>query len=188
MRLYAKFFIMILVGFVYITNSNGQNIDSLSLNQKANELFKLINENDFHEAAKLFHYPPSYSKNELEKDIAAVSKSLKLFSNEFGNFATIDTILGQQEIVHLSIGGGDIPYWSKYSRYLNMRYSVNFKIEGFGFLIIKYCNIKETLVIREVQYALPRFREGAAQKMQQVMMKLLQMHNQIKNEDSEIEI
>ena len=158
MKIRILIFTSLLLAILLQISSFAQKIDSTKFIDTKNEYFKLLNENDFKKASTLFHYPPSYSKTELENDQNAVSKILKLFSSEFGNFQPYDTLNNISETRYVSIGGGDIPYWSKYTKTIKITYPVNFEKEGFGYIALRYCYINDEWELRDIWYALPNSR------------------------------
>jgi hypothetical protein len=164
---------LILIKFVIIVGLNAQTIDPVSIKKFSDIYFKLVNESKFVDAAKLFHYPPNYSKVELENDISAVSNGLNVLYEEFGHFKAYDTTIVHIQTVHVNIGGGDIPYWSKHPYSYKVYYPVIFEKEGFGFIIFRFCNINDKLEIRDVFYALPKSKENSGSRIQEIMMRMM---------------
>ena len=179
---------VILISSLFVKITSAQEIDSAAIKKLSKDFFTYMNDNNFKEAAKLFHYPPDYSKAELQNDITAVSKLLDLYSSELGNATLKDTTMIPTQIIHVSVGGGDMPYWSKQPTLFSMNYPVIFDKEGFGFVNINFCYINNKCEIREVFYALPQSRDGAELRMRKIMIKMFQLHQQIQTEKASEEI
>jgi len=173
MKIRNIYLISFILTFLLQLNLYGQKIDSIKFVNTKNEYFKLISENNFEKASTLFHYPPSYTKTDLENDQSAVSKILKLFSSEFGNFQPYDTLNNNSETRYASIDGVDIPYWSKYPKTINITYPVKFNKEGFGYITFRYCFINNGWELRDTSYALPISRKDAASRIQEISMKMM---------------
>jgi hypothetical protein len=119
-----------------------------------NKYFYSIEQSDFSGASDLFHYPPSYSQEELIKDKSAVSKFLESLSNSFGQLSNPVTNKAEEKILSLQVGGGNIPYWKKHPKYVSSIYRATFSKFGEGFVTFTICNLSNKYEIREVKYGL----------------------------------
>ncbi|MCL5773104.1 MAG: hypothetical protein M1536_01800 [Firmicutes bacterium] len=146
-----------------------------AIKQIASEYFRLIQNDNFDDAAKLFHYPPEYTKQELANDLRAVSSVLKLFKQEFGQIQAAK--ISSNPDLYYSIGeeGGNVPYWQKHPTSYELTFEVNFEKEGPGYIVIDFCNINNKLEIRIVNYGLPASRPDSKNRIMDVEQKIMKM-------------
>jgi len=117
----------------------------------------------------LFHFPSSYSSAELESDQQAVRDALTVLDKELGRVESQDEISTTSDVVFLSVGGGDLPYWKKHPEFRRFTFKVKFAKEGEGFIFIDICQIEKAPQIRQVHYGLPASYKGARERILAIM-------------------
>lgn len=161
----------------YISCTKKSPFDSKEKEEIAANFIGLIQNNDFSSASKLFHYPSDYSSDQLLEDRVGVSNFLEFFNEEFGAILRSKLTKSPHEFYHVSIFGGDVPYWQKYPKYTSLTYKVEFEKEGEGYLCIHFCDIDNKWEIRMVMYGLPKSLSNSEAKILEIgskMMKMLQ--------------
>jgi len=142
------------------------------LNKQVKLFVNYYNKQDFFSMTNLFHYPQKYTEKELKKDKDGVSKTLKLYFDEFGSILSIEKVNNPPLSYYVSIGGGDIPYWQKYPEVYNTIYAVMFSREGRGYLDFYFCNILGKWKIRHVSYGLPADSPQSQSRIGDIFQKL----------------
>ena len=150
-----------------------QGIDTVSSINITDKFIELYNSNNLGEAVEMFHYPTTYSSNELIMDKSAVKNILNLFHEEFGYFEKDDTTMTGIEVYQVSVGGGDIQYWTKYPYSLTIDIQGTFKNKGSGFISFRICKIKNNPEIREVLFSLPSSNKDAETIIQKIHNKMI---------------
>jgi hypothetical protein len=153
--------------------------------QMNDQFFKVEKVRDFIAASDLFHYPPSYSIEEREIDEKAVISVLDYFSRSFGQIHSYKIPDNSEKYLYLSlsIGGGNLPYWSQNPNFIRTVYQVQFSNDGLGFVIIDTCNISNKCEIRSVHYGLPITKKDCQKRIQEIydgMMEVLKALEQNK--------
>ena len=143
--------------------------------EKATAFINYYNKKDFLGATKIFHYPPNYTAAELNEDKAAISKTLKMYYEEFGKIEHFEKSDMPPLYYFHMIGGGNLPYWQKYSDVYNVNLKVKFSREGEGYVTIVFCNILNKWEIRQVNYGLSADRIDAQTRLNSIKEKWQKM-------------
>jgi hypothetical protein len=134
-----------------------------------------MQESNFDQAAKLFHFPAGYSREERSHDTAAVARMLEFFSAEFGKPNSPHSDHSEARFWNLIAMGGDIPYWQANPTYLQTRFTVKFTKEGDGYVILQFCRIVDKWEIRAAAYGLPADRPDSKARIAQLSQKMMQV-------------
>ena len=137
------------------------------INQINEEFFVYEQNQDFNNAANIFHYPPSYSNAELVKDKTAVKLVLEYFNKSFGRVVTHKIVRAPELNLSLSIGGGNLPYWTNNPRLIKTTYEVQFSNDGKGYVVIDLCKIGKNFEVRAIHYGLPLSRKDTPNRIQE---------------------
>lgn len=167
--------IILLLSSSAFAESNSPNEMFFQIND---QFFKTEQIQDFTNAAELFHYPRSYSLNELDKDKQAVKLILNYFYQSFGKILSYKLLEKAEPYIALAIGGGDASYWAQNPNYIRTVYETQFSNEGQGYVIIDLCKINDKYQIRYVHYGLPISRKDCQKRIQEIysgMMEVLKM-------------
>jgi hypothetical protein len=167
-----KYIEALIFGFftVFLTlNANAMAGNQKDVSLLASKFFSYMNQNNYIEAAKLFHYPPNYTTQDLEKDIKGVSGLLEALKESFGQISRVGVSKTGEKILSLQVGGGDIPYWKQHPQYLTLIFSSYFSKYGDGYITFTICNISKKFEIREVKYGLAATRANSAQLLQEAI-------------------
>ena len=135
----------------------------------------VIQQKDFFGAAKLFHYPPNYSSEELIKDQKGVQQVLELLNSEFGNVNEYKLVKTPEFYYSFLFMGGDILYWKSKPDYLSLLYEVEFSKEKRGFITISFCKINSMSQIRSVSYGLPSSRSDSMERIFEIGKKIYEL-------------
>ncbi|MCI5138738.1 MAG: hypothetical protein D3922_10065 [Candidatus Electrothrix sp. AR1] len=173
----------ILLVFLVIFTANStlaRASDQIEISTLINDFFYHISEKDFIGASKLFHYPPSYAEEKINKDVKDVSIFLEALAYSFGQISEPTIYKGNSKIVSLQIGGGDIPYWKNNPEYLRIVFSVNFSKYGNGYVTLTICNLANKYEIREAKYGLDASVKNSTKLLQEAAghIQLLFKNNQ----------
>lgn len=134
----------------------------------ADTYFDYIIKSDFTNAAKQFHYPPYYTKDQLEKDIKGVSVMLAYIEKEFGEVQSYKINKEKIQISEIYLYGGDFSYWQQHHWIYRINYRVQFKKEGEGFIRITFCDIIEKIQIQQVGYGLILSKPHANERFKEI--------------------
>ena len=121
----------------------------------------------------MFHYPKSYSDDELKKDITAVTKCIELFKNEFGKISNTGISKEKVVIMSLTFGGGTLPYWKKNPNFTSIIYKVNFSNLGIGYITFNITNIENKAEIKDLKYGLSTTRSGGKEALVEKMKSMM---------------
>ncbi len=175
----AIFGILILVVLVSRTSASLPADDAAKLAGRAlaHEVVRLLAAGDFEEVARHCHYPPSYSPEMREKDIAGVADGLRLIFATAGKLSETRLLMEPEEFYFVAIGGGDLAYWQSRSPYHRAEYPYHAMASHFGSAIVKVVILTDgsrpgTEVV-EVNLGLPVVTPGAKGKMIRLSLDLL---------------
>jgi hypothetical protein len=154
---------------MFITNQALAQAPSLTQLQKvSDECLYLIKNGKFKEAVELFHFPPSYTVEEVKKDQDAVKLGLQEMTNLFGIFGSVDLLKEPAVYINIPLGGGDIPYWRKYPKTYKLEYKTEFQNEGSGFIIFQLVDISKKIEIRSISYGLSATAPNVRERMTKI--------------------
>ena len=142
---------------------------------KASQYFKYVKNRDFYNAATLFHFPKHYSQKERKDDVHAVSKTLELFADKFGNILVANLNQTPNPFYHVMTGGGDLRYWQKHPSSIKVIYEVTFEKESKGYVGLSFCNIDGNWEIRQVAYGIPAARSDARARITIIQKEMTQL-------------
>ncbi len=159
-----RFFVLILLMLFLVPTTDvfAKEVNFSQLQAMLVTCMKLIQSADFEGAAMMYHYPPDYSGEELDKDIAAVAESLRIFNEEFGKFGPIKSLEEPTLYVNIHASGGTHTYWDKQEQAFKIELTTEFENYGPGFLIFQVVDIIGTLEIKAIAYGLPVSGESVA--------------------------
>lgn len=130
-------------------------IDQTHLRALTETCIRLLQAGDFRGAALMYHYPPDYSADELEADLAGVAGSLQIFVEDFGQIGTVSFAGTNELFVNIYATGGTHKYWEQYPRSYKYTFKTEFSNYGPGYLVIHIVDIMETLEIKAIAFGLP---------------------------------
>jgi hypothetical protein len=103
---------------------------------------------------ELFHFPPSDSQSQVDKDTKYIAASIKAFREEFGEIKNKKLVSYQKPSQDFRIGVGGVDYWQNHLDFERLTYSVNFSKAGEGYLLFDFCNISSKWQIGFLRFAL----------------------------------
>jgi hypothetical protein len=143
---------------------------------RADQFVAALQRNSFEEAARLFHYPPSYTGEELSRERSGITGFLRTLLAEIGDIDTISRVpLPAGEFLTLGESAGDIPYWSSHpelSKVENVVYRANVKRDGEVYFVVSLIRPVFAWEVRSFTLHLSASRPGAAERMSQLARKL----------------
>ncbi len=167
-RQFAHIYLFVI--FILFVVSSAQAQEEI-LQEKATLFINNYNNKDFFGATRLFHFPQNYTDKKLNEDKDAISKTLKMYFEEFGEITDIEkSDIPPLYYFHM-IGGANLSYWQQYSDVSDIFYKVKFSREGQGYLTIVFCNILDKWEIRQVNYGLSADRLDAQIRMDNINKK-----------------
>jgi len=147
-----------------------------SIFSRGDQLVAELRQNNFDEAAKLFHYPPSYTAEELSSERASVAGFLRTLFGEIGDIATISRVPPPAgRFLTLGESSGDLPYWSSHpelSKTENVTYRAEVKRDGEVYLVVSFIRPMFAWEVRTITFQLAAARPGAAERMAELTRKL----------------
>jgi hypothetical protein len=172
---------ILLIAFFFVQSSlvhgygNFQYQNNDTLDVLISKFNRFLDQSEYVAAAKLFHYPPDYNLNELNKDINMVSASLELITNELG---TINEYIRSDDVelyYDIAVGGGDLKYWEKHPHSVKISFEVEFEKEGTGYCFFNFFKSKDTWKIKKVTFALPASQKKSKDKIYSIILKLMKL-------------
>lgn len=141
---------------------------------------KLLETEDFEGLAMMYHYPPTYTRDELAADLRAVENSLKMFNQEFGRFASVTPLESRDLYVNIYATSGSHAYWDHNENAYKVELETKFRNYGPGYLIFHIVDFVGTLEIKAIAYGLPVSGESVARikKVGEQMLLLKQQREQ----------
>jgi hypothetical protein len=130
---------------ILVACSSGEerSTSNVSAVELANRTVELLIERDLDAVTRLYHYPESFSSNELREDQRGIARSLEILSNEFGDIRSA-TIVKDPTVVYLAGAFSASPeYWgSKPDGGIDrdIAFNVEFSTEPRGIVDIKLFN------------------------------------------------
>jgi hypothetical protein len=150
----------------------GVGADSLAV-----RLLTFIKAKNFANASKMFHYPPGQSATEREADRASVADWLKALTVEIGDLESFGAQPSTQieDVMSISIAGGDVPYWSSRGRLETQvhRFNAVFRKEREARLIVHVMNSGGRQEIRSFHFGVPSTRPNVQDFMTNLARRLL---------------
>lgn len=171
----AMFSVLVLLISLWLTPvAHAARINSNQLEALVVTSLKLILTEDFEGVAMLYHYPPDYTKDQLDADLHAVENSLKIFNEEFGKFGSVAPLDTGDLYVNIYATSASHQYWDKQEKAYKVELETEFKNYGAGYLVIQLIDIIGTLEIKAIAYGLPVSGEsvGRIKKVGEKMMLL----------------
>lgn len=150
----------ILIIILLLTSAFPQILQAEDLSNKLNLLSKkfvsFLSSGNFEKASSLFHYPQSYSEEELNREIISIKTSLKKYTLFIGKPTVIDSFKYNDKIIAIGVTGADFDYWQKkVEKSPQLILPVEFSKLGIGFLRIEFCHINESWEIKSVDFGIP---------------------------------
>jgi hypothetical protein len=135
----------------------------------ASQIVDNLARSDVRAVASSLHYPPTYTAEEREADIASVSKSLRFLLDRFGAPKNLRTTAERHVFFHVGTSGGDVPYWESISPYPNrvVVFQTDFANLGPGFVMVELISLDggAPRVIKGVEFGLPAETPGSKQQI-----------------------
>lgn len=131
----------------------------------ADRYITLVNNGKHREAARLFHYPPTYSGDRLRQDIDGVASFISFLSEALGDVTARSRADSAEMEFGITIFGGEIDYWAKQPAYGQIVYRVDFAVDGPGYIEIFFVRGGDGPEIREVKYSFPADRPDGRQRL-----------------------
>ncbi len=128
---------------------------------------------EYSDAAALFHCPQEYTSVKKTGQILGVSKLLKILTDEFGIPSDCKISEFPDPHYNVTVCGGDMQYWEEHPSQLQIPLEVVFSKENDGQIVILFSNVFNKWEIRAVAYGLPAQRQGAKERIVEVMTKML---------------
>jgi len=130
-------------------------------------------------AAKLFHYPPSYSLDKRDDDIRGVAASLRVLSSEFGKPTEPTPHAEPATFFGVGVFGGDLNYWQAPSPFSSVTHLYNLQYEkaGSGYLKIEVFTPPHSTrpEVRSVSFGFPTSVASARSTVAAAMAVLVRM-------------
>jgi hypothetical protein len=140
-------------------------------------LLTFIKAKNFANASKMFHYPAGQSAAEREADRTSVADWLKALTVEVGDLDSFGPQPSTQieDVVSISIAGGDVPYWSSRGRLETQahRFKAIFRKEHEARLTVHVMNSNGRQEIRSFQFGVPSTKPNVQDFMANLARKLI---------------
>lgn len=137
----------------------------------ARQIVDSLARSDVRAVASSLHYPPTYTAEERDDDVASVSKLLRFLLDQFGEPGNLRTTAERHVFFRLGTSGGDVPYWESISPYPNRMvvFQVDFAKLGPGFVMVEMISLDGGAphVVKGVELGLPAEKSGSKEQILQ---------------------
>lgn len=129
--------------------------DHIITTQKlAVEFLKLTQNNQFKQAALLFHYPDIYSQKKKESQFRSVRDGLKKHKDKFGNIIKIMKKIPDADYLGSGVSGAEFDYWKQQKGDSpSIIFPCKFEKLNFGIIRITFCKIRDKYEIQSVDFS-----------------------------------
>ena len=151
-----KLFLYISLLLAYLTvpfsiNADDQNVSTQKL---AGEFLRLTQNNQFEQAALLFHYPGTYSAEKKESEFRSVRDGLKKHKDKFGNITEIVNNIPDEQFLGSGVSGAEFDYWKQQTGDSpSIMIPCRFEKLNFGIIRLIFCKIRDKYEIQSVDYS-----------------------------------
>jgi len=143
----------------------------------AQQAVQLMVASRFDEASQLFHYPPSYGREERAEDARDVSTNLGILIGVLGVPQAPERVTSWPPFMEVGIAGGDMPYWAgkpNLGRELTIVFRSQFEKAGGGFVFTHLTRYEGRWELQSVSLALPIARSDAKAILGEASAKVLE--------------
>jgi hypothetical protein len=155
-----------MLGIVSIANADEQD-----LRAKADSILGLLSKGETGTIASLLHYPPSYTEQQRNDDVADVHEQLDFLSQRFGKIS--HAVLAKEHLETLDIGvsGGTSEYFDSLDsfEYVDFTYATTFAHEGAGAIKIAFLRLKTGLVPWRISFCLLKSGPDASARFNSIL-------------------
>ena len=152
MKLFLNMFL--LIGFLVFPLSLNADDQAVITQKLAGEFLKLTQNDQFEQAALLFHYPDTYSKKKRESEFRSVRDGLKKHKDKFGNIIQIVKYIPDADFLGFGVSGAEIDYWKQQvGESPSIILPCKFEKLNFGIIRIIFCKIGDKYEIQSVDYS-----------------------------------
>ena len=117
--------------------------------------FALFEKGETQKLAALFHFPPSDSQAQVDKDTKYLAGAIDAFHREFGDITARKPVAFQKPSQDFRLHAGTIEYWQSHLDFERQAYNVTFSKAGDGYILFDMCNISSKWQIGFLRFALP---------------------------------
>ena len=147
------------------------NISSSVFDVTAQKYVEAVNAKDYRKAAKMLHFPGNMEEKAKQKEVRVISESLGILVDELGAFDRYQP--GEADRFYsVFIMAGSLDYWSDKMDGVSVIYRVQYNRKGQGYLIFRYAKLHSKLVLRAVEYGLPRAQSGALETIKHLIYRI----------------
>ena len=105
---------ILIVIFLTITSVSSISAQNKKAYQELSQKYlSYMSQNLFDEAAKLFHFPSSYTQEKKESEFTSVRNFLDQYKNKLGDIIQILDYVPEADFIGKGVSGAEIEYWSK---------------------------------------------------------------------------
>lgn len=174
--MYRKAIVTITILFLILSPvSYAQEFHEDACKELAELYFSHLKDADFLGASNLFHYPPTYSQQELDKDVEQVAEFLRYLHREFGKLNSYEPDTGLSLCYNISVGGGDLNYWKDKPGAHPFTYKADFEREREAYVCVQFCEINDKIEVRAVSYGLPISKPDSAQRISELVKGMMEI-------------
>jgi hypothetical protein len=120
----------------------------------AGEFLKLTQNNQFEQAAHLFHYPEINSQIKNESELRSVRDGLKKYKDKFGDIIEILNNIPEADYMGFGVSGAELDYWKQHTGGSpSIILPCKFEKVNFGIISITFCKIRDKYEIQSVDFS-----------------------------------
>jgi len=176
-------FLFIVLSLVFINSTSASQLTQQQVHGYLNSALNNLVVGNYDVLIDMFHFPPSYSSDELSKDKCGVKGTLKDMFDYTGSFRELTQLRDNARFSRYGVFGGDIPYWANHTESLTIVKETEFDKTGIGVLTIELVYINSVLELKSIKVGYYADGEGSSNKMKNLISYLESKEDQRKEDN-----
>ena len=151
----------------------------------ADDVMEMIVAGDVESVVDVLHYPPSYSKEQIASDSAALRDALAFLLGKFGELKDFERFSGEALCYDIALSAGDVAYWESLSPLstVELMYAGDFGKFGPGIVSISLFETKSGVDLRAVVFRLAASAPKAREKVIDIYVEMARRQAESLGED-----
>lgn len=163
---FLKITLCLLIILCFLPLAYGDQYENLSNDY----LFEFKNGN-FVNAARKLHCPEFYSSEEIENDIISISKTLEIFSEEFGALLIAEKVETNLYVTLLT-ACGTVDYWKSNPPIKQIVYETLHEGNREGYIVLSFSKIDDQIVLSWANHGLPMLGDASIARVKEVFQRI----------------
>ena len=141
----------LLLALMFGSSAIASEISEKKIREYLDQTLSYLATENYDQLIEMFHFPPSYSRDELSVDKCGVKGTLKDLFDFTGKPTSINNLRENSRFARFGVFGGSIPYWSNHPKSISIVKEANFEKTGIGVLSIELSFINSELELKSIK-------------------------------------